>query len=83
MISENRSVWFICTGMGCQWARMASELMSFPVFAESLLECAKILEPFGLNLIDIVTRNNKAIFENIINSFIGITAIQVCSSTFN
>nr|XP_018903024.1 PREDICTED: fatty acid synthase-like [Bemisia tabaci] len=77
MISENRSVWFICTGMGCQWTSMASELMSFPVFTKSLQECAKIMTPFGVDLIDVITRNDKTIFENIINCFIGITAIQI------
>ena len=72
-----RQVWFVFSGMGSQWAGMGIQLMQLPVFASAIEKCHKALEPKGVNLIDIITNKDETIFENILNSFVGIAAIQV------
>ncbi|KAF9803767.1 hypothetical protein SFRURICE_012066, partial [Spodoptera frugiperda] len=39
--------------------------------------CHKVLEPLGLNLVRIVTEPDNGIFDNILNAFVGIGAIQI------
>lgn len=71
-----RPVWFVFSGMGSQWTGMGTQLMQLPIFASSIQKCHKTLEPKGIDLIDIITNPNEK-FENILNSFVGIAAIQV------
>lgn len=63
--------------MGSQWPSMGKSLMKIPIFAKSIRKCHAILESKGVNLIRIVTENDSQIFKNILNSFVGIAAIQV------
>ncbi|XP_053616908.1 fatty acid synthase-like [Plodia interpunctella] len=72
-----RPVWFVYSGMGSQWAGMASQLMRIPVFAAAIQKCHKALEPKGVNLTKIITEPNPKIYDNILNSFIGIAAVQI------
>lgn len=72
-----RPVWFIFSGMGSQWNSMGKELLNIPIFAESISKCEAILKPKGVDLIDIITSEDPNIFDNILNSFVGIAAIQV------
>ncbi|XP_041971751.1 fatty acid synthase-like isoform X2 [Aricia agestis] len=72
-----RPLWFVYSGMGSQWAGMATHLLRIPVFAAAIEKCHKILEPKGINLMKIVTENDPKIFDNILNSFVGIAAIQI------
>lgn len=51
--------------------------MAFPVFATAIYECDAALKPYGVDIIDIITNKDKKIFDNILNSFVGIAAIQV------
>ncbi|KAH8325813.1 hypothetical protein KR067_008335, partial [Drosophila pandora] len=74
---EKRPVWYIYSGMGSQWASMAKDLMKIEVFAKSIQRCADILKPEGVDLIDVLTRSTDKSFENILNSFISIAAMQV------
>lgn len=74
---ENRPIWYIYSGMGSQWAGMARDLMQVDVFQRSITKCAEALHPEGIDLIDIITRNDEKIFTNIVNSFISIAAMQV------
>lgn len=39
--------------------------------------CHKALEPKGINLTKIITDPDPKIYDNILNSFVGIAAIQV------
>lgn len=39
--------------------------------------CHKALEPKGVNLTKIITEPNPKIYDNILNSFIGIAAVQI------
>ncbi|XP_033150589.1 fatty acid synthase [Drosophila busckii] len=74
---EKRPVWFIYSGMGSQWASMAKDLMQIDAFAKSIHRCADALKPEGVDLIDVLTRSTDKSFENILNSFISIAAMQV------
>nr|XP_049700707.1 fatty acid synthase [Helicoverpa armigera] len=72
-----RPLWFVYSGMGSQWAGMGADLMRIPTFAAAIHKCHKVLEPKGLDLIKIVTEIDNAIFENILNAFVGIGAVQI------
>lgn len=39
--------------------------------------CHKVLAPKGLDVINIITSTDKGTFDNILNSFVGIAAIQI------
>ncbi|XP_062142806.1 fatty acid synthase [Drosophila sulfurigaster albostrigata] len=74
---EKRPVWYIYSGMGSQWASMAKDLMQIDVFSKTIQRCADVLKPEGIDLIDVLTRSTDKSFENILNSFISIAAMQV------
>ncbi|KAG6451291.1 hypothetical protein O3G_MSEX007050 [Manduca sexta] len=72
-----RPVWFIYSGMGSQWLTMGASLMRIPVFAAAIERCRAVLEPRGVDIIRILTKRDKSIFDNILNSFVGISAMQI------
>uniref|UniRef100_A0A1A9Z5Z9 Fatty acid synthase n=1 Tax=Glossina pallidipes TaxID=7398 RepID=A0A1A9Z5Z9_GLOPL len=74
---EPRPIWFVYSGMGSQWASMAKDLMVFDTFKKTIHRCCEILRPEGLDLMEILTRSTEKTFENILNSFAGIAAMQV------
>lgn len=63
--------------MGSQWAGMGLTLMKIPVFAAAVHKCHQLLKPKGVDLIRIITDTDPTTFDNILNSFVGIAAIQV------
>lgn len=74
---EKHPVWFVFSGMGTQWAGMAKDLMQLEVFEKGIRKCAEALEPEGINLYDIILSTDESTFDNVMNSFISIAAIQV------
>lgn len=72
-----RPIVWMFTGMGSQWTGMATSLLKIDIFRESIKKSHEILKPFGLDLMSIITKDDKTIFENIVNSFVGIAAVQV------
>ncbi|XP_052739229.1 fatty acid synthase-like [Bicyclus anynana] len=70
-------LWFVYSGMGSQWAGMGAQLMTIPVFAAAIERCRRVLEPKGVDIVHIITSPDKSIFDNILNSFVGIAAIQI------
>ncbi|OAD57941.1 Fatty acid synthase [Eufriesea mexicana] len=72
-----KPIWFVFSGMGSQWTGMGEALMKFPIFVKAIQKCDAVLKPYGINIIDIITSKNKKTFDNILNSFVGIAAIQV------
>ncbi|XP_059470308.1 fatty acid synthase [Neocloeon triangulifer] len=74
---EKRPVWFVFSGMGSQWAGMARDLMQIESFQSGIRRCHEAMKPHGLDLIDIVTNGDDNTFENVLNSFVSIAAVQV------
>ncbi|KAJ1522851.1 hypothetical protein ONE63_001999 [Megalurothrips usitatus] len=74
---EKRVVWFAYSGMGSQWAGMGSGLMGLPVFAETIERMHAVLVPKGLDLKAVITETGPEAFNNILKSFVGITACQI------
>lgn len=63
--------------MGSQWAGMARTLLALPIFAASIERSAAALKPHGVNLKHILTDAPDAAFDDVINSFVSIAAVQV------
>ncbi|KAF2906136.1 hypothetical protein ILUMI_00040 [Ignelater luminosus] len=74
---NKRKIWFVYSGMGSQWVKMATDLMEIPVFAKAIYKCHKVLEPKGIDIVNIVTADDMNMFDNILHSFVGIAAIQI------
>lgn len=73
---EKRPLWFVFTGMGCQWNGMARQMMQFDVFARSIHKSHELLKQFGIDLVDLVTSDN-ADNQTMVSPFVSIAAIQV------
>lgn len=69
--------------MGSQWNGMGKQLLSIPIFAEAINKCDAILKPKGVDIIDIITSEDPKLFDNVLNSFVGIAAIQVDLKTIH
>ncbi|CAI6347084.1 unnamed protein product [Macrosiphum euphorbiae] len=76
-VSSKRPVWFIFSGMGSQWHGMGTDLMKIPVFANAIEKCDIILRPRGIDIKNILTSQDSKLFDNILNSFVGIAAVQI------
>ncbi|XP_053598737.1 fatty acid synthase [Microplitis demolitor] len=72
-----RPIWFVFSGMGSQWPGMGTALLRFPIFAQAVKKCDAVLKPRGVDIYDILTNPNKSTFDNILNSFVGIAAVQI------
>ncbi|KAJ8720393.1 hypothetical protein PYW07_012436 [Mythimna separata] len=72
-----RPVWFVYSGMGSQWATMGADLMRIPIFAAAIEKCQRALEPKGIDIVNILTNPDKATYDNILHSFVGIAAVQI------
>ncbi|XP_023289558.1 fatty acid synthase [Orussus abietinus] len=74
---SRRPLWFVFSGMGSQWAGMGESLLRLPVFAEAIKKCDAVLRPRKVDIYDILTNKDKKTFDNILNSFVGIAAVQI------
>lgn len=72
-----RPLWYICSGMGTQWAGMGRSLMQLPDFRESILRSDAALKDTGLVVSRLLMEEDSAIFEDTIHAFVGLAAIQV------
>jgi len=70
-------VWFVFSGMGSQWSGMGRDLMQFEVFENSIKKSALCLSQHGIDLYDIIMNANDETFDNVLNSFVSIAAVQV------
>lgn len=66
------------TGMGTQWAGMGCSLMQIPDFRESILRSDEALKDTGLVVSRMLIEADDSTFEDTVNSFVGLAAIQVC-----
>ncbi|KAH8412789.1 hypothetical protein KR009_005739 [Drosophila setifemur] len=74
---EGRPIWFVYAGMGSQWASMAKDLMQLEVFRKSIEHCAQVLAKVDFDLIDVLTRSTERTFDNMLYSFVSVSAVQV------
>jgi len=56
---------------------MGKEMMSIPRFKKSIRKSDAVLRPYGVELYKLLTEDSDDDFNNTINSFVGIAAIQV------
>lgn len=73
-----RPIWFVFSGMGSQWPKMGKDFLRFPVFAEAIHKCDAVLKSKNIDIYDIIMDSNESTFDNnILNSFVGIGAMQI------
>ncbi|XP_031618486.1 fatty acid synthase-like [Contarinia nasturtii] len=77
IVDSRRPIWYIYSGIGSQWAGMANDLMHLEVFRNTINRCANALRPEGVDLVKILTESDESTFDNIVNTFVSITVIQV------
>ena len=80
---EPKPVWFVYSGMGSQWAGMARDLIKLQVFEQSIRKAADVLREEGFDLLAVLKSEDEATFDEVLNSFVSITAVQVCSQFCN
>lgn len=78
-VSNNmkRPIVFMFSGVGSQWPGMGKGLMEVPIFSRAIERCHAILQPKNVDLKKILTSNDKEIFDDVLNTFIGIIAVQI------
>lgn len=72
-----RPIVFVYSGVGSQWPEMGRDLMKLPTFAASIEKSHAILMKKGVDLKCIIRLDDKSIFENVMNSYVGIIAIEI------
>ncbi|XP_070708258.1 fatty acid synthase [Pempheris klunzingeri] len=72
-----RPLWYICSGMGTQWAGMGRSLMQLPDFRESILRSDEALKDTGLVVSRLLMDADDATFEDTVHAFVGLAAIQI------
>lgn len=55
--------------------------LQFPVFLETVEKCDNILKLHGMHVIDMLTNKQESTFNNILNTLVGITVMQVLNYT--
>ncbi|EIE22203.1 ketoacyl-synt-domain-containing protein [Coccomyxa subellipsoidea C-169] len=69
-------VWFIFTGNGSQWPRMAADLIQQnATFRRSIEACAAVIAPLGLDLLEALDREDG--FVNNCLASVGLASVQV------
>lgn len=63
--------------MGSQWAGMAKELLKFTQFEQTIRKAADTLKSEGFDLYTVLKSEDESTFDNVLNSFVSITVMQV------
>lgn len=72
-----RPLWYICSGMGTQWAGMGRSLMQLPDFRDSILRSDIALKDTGLVVSQMLMEATDNTFEDTVHAFVGLAAIQI------
>uniref|UniRef100_A0A665X8P4 Fatty acid synthase n=1 Tax=Echeneis naucrates TaxID=173247 RepID=A0A665X8P4_ECHNA len=72
-----RQLWYVCSGMGTQWAGMGRSLMQLPDFSESILRSDAALKDTGLVVSQMLMEADDTTFEDTVHAFVGLAAIQI------
>ncbi|XP_062859033.1 fatty acid synthase [Trichomycterus rosablanca] len=73
----SRPLWYICSGMGTQWAGMGQSLMQLQEFRESIQRSDLALKETGLCVSRLLMAADENTFEDTIHAFVGLAAIQI------
>ncbi|XP_061181837.1 fatty acid synthase-like [Saccostrea echinata] len=76
-LDTNRPLWYIFSGMGSQWPSMGRKMMQMNIFKQSIMNCDSILQRHGVSLYDVIMKGGDSIYDKCLNSFLGITSIQI------
>lgn len=72
---------FLCLlkliGMGTQWKGMGLSLMKLDLFRQSILRSDEALKDTGLKVSDLLLLADENTFNETVNAFVGLAAIQV------
>uniref|UniRef100_A0A4W2HXW4 Fatty acid synthase n=1 Tax=Bos indicus x Bos taurus TaxID=30522 RepID=A0A4W2HXW4_BOBOX len=77
VLAGKRPLWFICSGMGTQWRGMGLSLMRLSRFRDSILRSDEAVKPLGLQVSQLLLSTDEAIFDDMVISFVSLTAIQI------
>ncbi|XP_068623912.1 fatty acid synthase-like [Battus philenor] len=72
-----RPVWFVYSGMGDQWSRVANHLKALTVFSNSITKSRDALKSKGIDLLDIVYTNKATSVGALASCFVGAVAVQI------
>ncbi|XP_061667276.1 fatty acid synthase isoform X1 [Syngnathoides biaculeatus] len=72
-----RPLWYICSGMGTQWAGMGRSLMQLSDFRKSIMRSDMALKETGLVVSRLLMEADEATFEDTVHAFVGLAAIQI------
>lgn len=77
--SQDAPIWFAFPGMGAQWQGMGKELMSLPIFSESIGECQRAINSVGghIELRRIIAGETDTDYQDITTTFVSLIAIQI------
>ncbi|KAK9502678.1 hypothetical protein O3M35_011399 [Rhynocoris fuscipes] len=76
-VSNKTQVWYVFSGMGSQWAGMGRAFMCLEPFSKAIHKCATVLNEEGVDLLDLIFNGDDSLFDNILNCFVSIAAVQV------
>jgi len=62
---------------------MGRDLMTLDCFRESIMRSDAVMKPYGIDVFGLLMDSNDDTFNNIVNSFVGIAAVQVRNSVLN
>lgn len=63
--------------MGSQWAGMIEGLFQLEPFANAINRAATVLQAEGIDLLSILNSKDEKTFDNVLNSAVSITSMQV------
>lgn len=72
-----RPIAFVYSGVGSQWLGMGKDLMKISIIADAIEICHSALEGKNINLKEIITSTDPTMFDNPLNTFVGVAAIQI------
>ncbi|KAG8129129.1 hypothetical protein E2320_015872 [Naja naja] len=75
--ASGRPLWYICSGMGTQWKGMGLSLMKLDLFRQSILRSDAALKDTGLKVSDLLLSSDENTFNETVNAFVGLAAIQI------
>ncbi|KAM6473364.1 fatty acid synthase isoform 2-T2 [Liasis olivaceus] len=75
--ASGRPLWYICSGMGTQWKGMGLSLMKLDLVRQSILRSDEALKDTGLKVSDLLLNADENTFNETVNAFVGLAAIQI------